>query len=167
MNWLFLVVIVLIFAFGFVILYGAPYLPTHSKTTTEALDLLNLKPGQKLLELGSGDGRILREAAKRGIYSVGYELNPLLVAWSRCINYKYRKFITVTWGNYWQHKLQPSDGIYVFLLEKYMSKLNKKIEQETTQNVKLVSYAFTIKDRQPTKAKNGLFLYEYNHSVKR
>lgn len=167
MTWLFLAVAALIFIFGFVILYGAPYLPTLRSTTNEALDLLDLKPGQTLLELGSGDGRILREAASRGIHAIGYELNPLLVLWTRCRNYKYRKFITVHWGNYWNHKLQPSDGIYVFLLDKYMPKLNKKIEQEITQNVKLVSYAFAIPGKKVVKQKNGLMLYRYIHSVKK
>ncbi|MES2971501.1 MAG: hypothetical protein V4702_04215 [Patescibacteria group bacterium] len=158
---LWIIVISAILIFSFVIAFGAPYLPTLRARTPEALDLLDLKPGQTLLELGSGDGRILRAAAERGIKSIGYELNPLLVIWSKGRHWKYHKLITVHWGNYWRHKLPVTDGIYVFLLNQYMEKLNNKIEQEITKPVKLVSFAFAIPGKKPVKELNGLMLYEY------
>lgn len=154
-------IILTILTFGFVILFGAPFLPTLSAQTNEALDLLDLKPGQTLVELGSGDGRVLRAAADRGIYATGYELNPILVIWSKLACFKKRKYITVHWKNYWRHKLPPTDGVYVFLLQKYMKKLDKKITQESTNDVKLVSYAFTIPGKKPNRISNGLYLYFY------
>lgn len=42
---------------------------------TAALDLANVQPGQKLLDIGSGDGRWCREATKRGLYAVGWEVD--------------------------------------------------------------------------------------------
>lgn len=162
LSWLTLILAISILMFGFVLLFGAPYLPTLKKSTTEALDLLNLKPGQMLLELGSGDGHILREAARRGIYSVGYELNPLLVVWSKLMCWPQRKYIKVIWGNYWNYKLQQTDGIYVFLLDRYMKKLDKKITHEITQKVRLVSYAFEIPGKKPAHKLNGLYVYNYS-----
>ena len=50
--------VVLILAFGAVMLVGAPYLPTLGKQVNSALDLLDLKKGQRLLELGAGDGTV-------------------------------------------------------------------------------------------------------------
>jgi len=153
-------------AFTYVIAFGAPFLPTLRERTSEALDLLDLKPGQTVLELGSGDGRILREAAERGLYAIGYELNPLLVIWSVLSNWKYRHFITVRWGNYWRKPLPVTDGIYVFLLKKYMNKLDTKIAQDgqnwdTKRRLKVVSFAFEIPGKTPIKELNGLFLYSY------
>ncbi|HUP26633.1 MAG TPA: hypothetical protein VM124_03255 [Candidatus Limnocylindrales bacterium] len=165
MNWLFLAVAAIILLFSFVIMFGAPFLPTLKVHTSEALDLLNLKPGQTLTELGSGDGRILRAAAERGMYAIGYELNPLLVLWSKLIHWRYRRLITVHWGNYWRHKLPVTDGIYVFLLNSYMEKLDKKITQEITQKVKVVSFAFEIPGKKPTKEMNGLMLYTYEPAM--
>lgn len=147
--------------FTFVILFGAPFLPTHKLREADALDMLDLKPGQTLLELGSGDGRILRLAAKQGIKAIGYELNPLLVAYSLLRTWPYRHLVSVRMRNYWQVKLPPTDGIYVFLLKPYMNKLNTKIEQECRKPVKLVSYAFSIPDKKPTKESRGMFLYHY------
>lgn len=161
MNLIVIVVVLVVLLFGFVVMFGAPFLPTHKPSTTKALDLLDLKPGQTLVELGSGDGRILREAARRGIYAVGYELNPLLVVWSMLASYKYRKYITVNLGNYWHKKLPRTDGIYVFLLDRYMKKLDNKVVQEISKDVKLVSYAFEIPGRKCLKTDGALRLYKY------
>ena len=161
MTWLFGVGIFFILIFSFVIAFGAPFLPTLRARTSDALDLLDLKPGETLVELGSGDGRILREAAKRGIKSVGYELNPVLVIYSWLLSVRYRGLIKHKLGNYWNKKLPPCDGIYVFLLNPFMPRLHNKIVQEISNPVKVVSFAFEIPNVKPTTEKNGLLLYKY------
>lgn len=161
MAWLWLAGIAVVLLFGFVVLVGAPFLPTLNKQIDPAFELLNLKPGQTLLELGSGDGRILKAAAERGLHAVGYELNPLLVLYSRLRLWPYRKQTKVRWGNYWGKDWPPADGIFVFLLDPYMRKLDKKIMQYKHKPVKLVSFAFRIPGRPITKQKNGLYLYTY------
>ncbi len=157
------VVLLAVIVFGSVVFFGAPYLPTLDKQTQEALDMLDLKKGQRLLELGSGDGRVLLAAARRGIYSTGYELNPVLVVVSKVMTWRYRKFISVRWANFWTTEWPEADGIYVFLLQKYMKKLDTKVVQEIgkTGKVRLVAYAFTIPRRKPKKQIGGLSLYEY------
>lgn len=161
MNLFILIVIIIVLVFSFVILFGAPYLPTLKDRAEEAFKLLDLKPGDTLLELGSGDGRILRMAAKKGIKGIGYELNPLLVWYSQISCWRYRKLVTFKCRNYWQVTLPACDGIYVFLLDRFMSKLDKKIMNELKPPVKLVSYAFKIPGRKPVKAKNALYMYVY------
>jgi len=158
---------IVVLLFSFVIFRGAPYLPTLKQQIDDALDLLNLDSGQTLLELGSGDGRFLAASAKRGLYSVGYELNPLLVIWTRLRYYKYRKFISVKWGDYWKADWPESDGMYVFLLQKYMKKLDTKVVRYANgKPYKVVSFGFTFPDRRPTKTIKGLSLYEYNRKTK-
>ncbi len=155
--------LIILFLFSLVILRGAPYLPTLKQQTKDALDLLGLKPGETLLELGSGDGRMLRAAAERGIYSIGYELNPLLVIWTKIRHFKHRHYISVKWGDFWNIKWQKSDGMYVFLLDKYMKKLDKKIIQYSKgKQYKVVSFGFEIPGKKPVKTKKGLRMYIYN-----
>lgn len=161
MNWLVAFLGGIVLLFGFVLLFGAPYLPTLKKQTEGALDLLELKKGQTLLELGCGDGRILRAAARRGLYAVGYELNPLLVLIAWLHTMRYRQFVRVKWANYWGKTWPPADGIFVFLLNKYMAKLDKKITQECSKPVKVVSFAFKIPGRKIQATKDGLYLYTY------
>lgn len=188
MAWLFLAGLLIIGLFSFVLLFGAPFLPTLSNRKKDALELLDLKPGQVLLELGSGDGRMLIEAAKLGIKGIGYELNPLLVMYSKLISFKYRKLVTIKLANYWQIRLPECDGIYVFLLNPYMSKLHNKITQEISNRVNpvgtrppkggrdgsdkllpgsdgvnVVSFAFQIPEKKHAKEINGMYLYVYNN----
>lgn len=145
--------------FAFVVLFGAPYLPTLRKQSVTALELLDLRPGQTMLELGSGDGRLLRLAAEQGIKSVGIELNPLLVLYSKLVTLRYRSLVTVRWGNFWNRPLPPADGIYVFLLDRYMTKLHKKVIQEYASSVKLVTFAFNVPGLMPAEERDGLYLY--------
>ncbi len=153
--------ILCVLLFGFTAFFGAPFLPTLNNRTNDALDMLDLKPGELLLELGSGDGRLLAAAAKRGIKSIGYELNPLLVWYSKIRLWKYRKLAKVKVANYWQIDLPNADGIYVFLLQPYMQKLDNKITQSKVTPVKLVSFAFTIPNKKPVQEKQGMRLYLY------
>ena len=162
MVYIIYIVIILILVFGFVILFGAPYLQTLRNQIDGAFELLDLKKGQTLIELGSGDGRILLEAGKRGIKAIGYELNPFLVIYSKVKTWKYRGEVKIIWGNYWRKDLPEADGIFVFLLDRYMLKLNNKIVQDFKQPIKLVSFAFKIPKKKIIDSKQGLFLYKYN-----
>lgn len=156
-----LAALIILLLFAFVILFGAPYLPTLKKQTTEALDLLDLKPGQTVLELGSGDGRVMRAAAERGLNVVGYELNPLLVLVSKLVTWRHRKQVKIIWGNYWEKPWPPAEGIFVFLLNPYMEKLDQKIRAYPHKPLKLVSFAFEIPTKKPAKKQTSLFLYLY------
>jgi len=162
-QWILLVVVVVILCFGFVILFGPPWVPTLTPQAKRALDMIDLKPGDTLLELGSGDGKILLDAASRGWDAVGIELNPILVVISRLRTWRYRKQVKVKWGNLWQTEKWPkAEGIFVFILPKHMPKLDKKIAEWHTGSIKLVSFAFTIPGKKTIRQhKSGVYLYEY------
>jgi len=159
MVWLLFVVVVL--AFGFVLLFGPPYLPTRKKQIQVALDFLALKPGQTMLELGCGDGRVLRAAAKRGWNTVGIELNPLLVVVARIVTWRYRKQVRIIWGDYFRVNWPPAQGIFTFMIPRQMTQLDKHIQEHTKQPIRLVSFAFAIPDKTPAKQQDAVFLYEY------
>jgi Mycolic acid cyclopropane synthetase len=60
--------------------YLAPYVPTPQEVVDRMLELAELKQGDLLYDLGSGDGRIVISAAsKYGIKAVGFEINPALI----------------------------------------------------------------------------------------
>ncbi len=161
MIWLLLGSALILICFGGVLLVGAPYLPTLSPQVKVALELADLQPGETLLELGCGDGRVLLAAARRGYQAVGYELNPLLagLAWLRTL--RYRQQVKIIWGDFWRAPWPPAEAIFVFLLPKYMTKLDKKIIQYGHKPVKLVSFAFQVPGCEPSAQKAGVFLYNY------
>ncbi|MCA9348997.1 hypothetical protein KC878_02505 [Candidatus Saccharibacteria bacterium] len=146
--------------FAFVLLIGAPYLPTGKKQIEQALTLLDLRPGQTLYELGAGSGGLTLAAAKQGIHVTAYEVNPILVLvlkW-RCRKLKH---VNIVNKNFWKANLQPADGIYVFLLDRFMSALDVKISKQAKAGTKLVSYTFKIRDKKPAKTLGPMYLYEY------
>ena len=147
--------------FGFVVLFGAPFLPTLRSQIEAALDLLDLHSGETMLELGCGDGRVLLAAAKRDLCAVGYELNPILfmISWLR--TRRYGKKVRVIWGDYWRADWPEARGIFGFILPRYMGKLHKKVIRYPHRPVKVASFAFEIAEKKPSAQRAGVFLYEY------
>jgi SAM-dependent methyltransferase len=151
----------IISAFCLVVLFGPPYLPTLRRQKLAALDLLDLKPGQTMLDIGSGDGRVLREAAKRGYNVVGIELNLFLVLVSRLVTWRYRHQVRVIWGSYWRREWPQADGVFVFALPRLMLKIDRHVRAWHAKPVRLVSFAFAIPGKPVVKQRDGVFLYEY------
>lgn len=148
--------------FSLVVFIGAPYLPTLKAQQASALQLLDLKKGSTVLDIGSGDGRFLLLAAKNGYKAIGIEANPVLVIISYIVCFRERKNVNIIWANMWNHKWPKADGIYVFLHTKYMSKLNDTIiKNYGKKRVRLVSYAFEIPNKKYSAKRSGLYLYEY------
>jgi hypothetical protein len=125
---------------------GAPYVPTHAAWVEKAI---KLAPKEGLLvDLGSGDGIILKAAAASGRRVLGIELNPLLVfiSWFRLR--QFRKLAQVKLGDFWLKHL-PSDTttVFVFLAGPYMKKLDLYLAREADilgHDLVLISYGFEL-----------------------
>jgi hypothetical protein len=161
MDWLWIIGLFVVLSFCLVVFFGPPYLPTLDPQMHLALDMLALRKGQTMLELGCGDGKVLVAAAKRGWNVVGYELNPLLAIFCYIRTWRYRQQVRVVWGNFWLGTWPPADGIFGFVLPRYMKKLDKRIVQWHKKPIKLASFAFAIPDRKPLRTESSVFLYEY------
>src|SRR5919108_607435 len=59
------------------------WVPTPQSLVEKMLDLAEIKPGELHMDLGSGDGRTVITAAKRGATAVGIEYNPDMVELSK------------------------------------------------------------------------------------
>lgn len=153
--------ILVILAYGFVLLFGAPYFPSLKPHMKAAFDLLELKKEQVVYDLGCGDGRFLKAAAAQGIRSVGYELNPFVFAYAWLTTLKHRKLVKVRWGNFWKADTSQADAVFVFLLDKYMPRLDRKLSQEGKKGLKLASHTFQIPSKKAAAKKYGVFLYKY------
>lgn len=158
MAYLFIAIFILLLAFGGVILRGAPYVPTLDAQAKTALELLDLKPGQTLLELGSGDGKVLVAAARAGLNVVGIELNPFLVVISWLRTRRYRKQVRIIWGDFWRVRWPACDGVFSFLLGRFMPRLDTRMR---AVGKPLASFAFQIPGREADAEKSGVYLYRY------
>src|SRR5262249_12276153 len=59
------------------------WVPSPQELVNKMLDMAKLTPKDFLMDLGSGDGRTVITAAKRGAHALGIEYNPNMVALSR------------------------------------------------------------------------------------
>lgn len=160
MIWLF--VCLLVVPFGLVLFVGAPYLPTRKTQAKQALDLLGLKKGDTFVDLGSGDGSVLIEAASRGLVCYGYELNPFIWLISKLRTLRFGSQVHISCTNFWSVSLPTeTKGVFVFLLDKYMTKLDAKLSSQLQPGGKLVSYTFKIPSKKHTTSKGPLTLYTY------
>ncbi len=156
------VLCLLVLPFAFVLLYGAPYLPTRREQAEQALDMLGLTEGGVFVDLGCGDGALLIAAARRGLRCYGYELNPFVWAVAVWRTRKFRDLVTVRCKNFWKITLPPeTKGVFVFLLDKYMPKLDTKLSKELKKGSQLVSYTFQIPSKKPKAVQGALYLYKY------
>ncbi|HSX41180.1 MAG TPA: methyltransferase [Candidatus Saccharimonadales bacterium] len=156
MWWL---ILPLVAAFGASALVGAPYLPMRRREAERALDLLDLKPGQTLVDLGSGDGAVLIAAARRGVNGIGYEINPLvwLVSLVRIIPYRGR--ISIHLGDMWRADLSQADGVFIFGIGRYMGRFDQLLKK-ANRPLRVVSYAFEL-PRLSQRMSGAAHLYHY------
>ena len=148
-------------AFGLIPLKGAPWLPSLKSHRQAAFDLLELKPGQTVIDLGCGDGRLLKAAAKRGYYAIGYELNPFMYAIAWVLTRPYFRRVKLYFGDMWKADVSQAEAVYVFLFDRYMKQLDDKLKAEAKPGLLLASHTFKIPGKKPLVKQYGIYLYKY------
>lgn len=164
-DWLFWSVIVIVLIFLGVVLRGAPYLPSHRSDLKQAFsELYPIGKSDVLVDIGSGDGVVLRLAASHGAKAIGYEINPILVLVSRllCVNLPHAQ---TRWRDFWQTSL-PSEVtvVYVFGESRYIKKMAQYVKDEAGRLQKpicLISYGFEVPGLKHDRAVGAHFLYKF------
>lgn len=133
---------------------AAPWVPLWKKDTLRMLELAQVKPGEKVVDLGAGDARIIIAAVQEyNAKGVGYELAilPYFIGWVRITLLGLHGKAILKYRNFFKEDLSDADVICAFLTPAAMAKLKPKFEKEVKPGCRIVSYAFKIPDWQPTK----------------
>jgi protein-L-isoaspartate O-methyltransferase len=132
----------------------APYYPTPESVVDKMLQLGGLKKGEKMFDLGSGDGRIVIMAAEKfGAHAVGVEFdNDLYVQSSE----KIRRMglsdrARIIHGDFLQQDYSSADLITVYLLPAANVKLRPIFEKQLKKGARIVAHDFEVHDWQPEK----------------
>lgn len=155
--------IILFLFFGFLpIMRGAPFVPVRKERLKMAFKLVGLKPGQKIVDLGSGDGRVLITAAKQGIEAHGFEINPFLVLRTKMKIKKegLQNLVFCRLRSFWRRDLSSFDVVFVYGITHIMKGLEKKLQRELKPGAKVVSFIFSFPNWQPSVKENGIYVYE-------
>uniref|UniRef100_A0A2A4JBT6 Uncharacterized protein n=1 Tax=Heliothis virescens TaxID=7102 RepID=A0A2A4JBT6_HELVI len=130
-------------------------LPFVPATTEQLLGVTKALAGRsgKLLDVGSGDGRIVFTAAKLGFQADGVELNPWLVYYSRIAalltpQYRGSKFYQ---RDLWKFDLKPYNNIVIFGVEQMMKDFEKKLLAETNNDTVIVACRFPLPNMTPVE----------------
>ncbi|CAB3246258.1 unnamed protein product [Arctia plantaginis] len=129
-----------------------PYVPATTEQLVGVTRALSGRGG-RLLDVGSGDGRIVFTATKLGFKAEGVELNPWLVYYSRIatlLNSEYRgaKFYR---RNLWSFDLKPYNNIVIFGVEQMMAEFERKLIQETNNDTVVVACRFPLPNMIPVE----------------
>lgn len=68
----------IVYFFARPIYWGAPYAPSDEDKIQRMLSLARAAKGDRAVDVGSGDGRVVIALAKIGAHATGYEVNPIL-----------------------------------------------------------------------------------------
>jgi len=163
-----LLILILIFALATLIplfaglMRGAPYVPSNKHKLDIMLRFADIQSGEKVIDLGSGDGRAVIAMAKIGAQAYGYEINPWLVWWSRYLIKKagVQDKAKVYWRNFWKDSFSDYDAIILYLLPGTMVRLEEKLRKEAKPGCRIVSNAFVFVDWKPEKEEDRVYLYK-------
>jgi len=127
----------------------APFVPTPQSVVDTMLRLAEVKKGDVLYDLGSGDGRIVITAAKRyGVRAVGFELDEGLIAESRqkarqegvahLVQFRKQDVMTVD--------LSPATVVTLYLLPEANLALRPRILSQLRPGARVVSHDYHMGD---------------------
>jgi SAM-dependent methyltransferase len=122
-------VLVLSLAIGAV--SAAPFVPTRKRDVRRILDLAEVKPGDRVYDLGCGDGRVVAAAAEMGAAATGFEIAipPLVMAWVRTGLSPARNRCRIIPRNFWTADLSDADVIFTFLTPPVLARLVGRLEK--------------------------------------
>jgi SAM-dependent methyltransferase len=143
------------------------WVPSDVEVVMKMLELAQVKPGDVVYDLGSGDGRIVITAAQRfGARAVGVELDPELVARSRenaqragvadRVRFLQQDLFTADLGE--------ATVVTLYLLPDVNLRLRPKLRTELKPGSRIVSHDYDLGDWIPDKTAE-VSLLERNHLV--
>lgn len=155
---------VMAFYFFSGMIWGVGYTPTEYREIDRAAELLELKEGDTLYDLGCGYGRVIfRFAQKYGANCVGVEADPIKCWWIRQMikRKKLEGKVHLIQSNLLNVDLKDVDNVFIFLtrVTSIMNRLQEKVLREMKPGARIVSYVHRFDDWIPSKNLGELHLY--------
>ena len=127
------------------------WVPTPPEVIDKMLQMVSLKKGDLVYDLGCGDGRILVAAAEKyGVKAVGFELDPYLVEEARALAKErgVAHLVTIEQADIFTLDLSKATVITLYLLPQMNEKLLPQL-QKCSPGTRIVAHDFGIKGTVP------------------
>lgn len=130
----------------------APYRQTPPAVVEAMLELAAVRPGERLLDLGCGDGRIVVAAARKGAQALGVDIDPRRIAEAEAAasaagladRARFRQ------EDFFATPLGKADVITLYLLGHVNAWLRPRLVADARPGTRIVSHAFAIDGWEPT-----------------
>ena len=158
------ILIGLVLLFGFVVFFGSPYVRTLRSDRKRVFDeLYELNSDDLVVDLGSGDGVVLREVSARGARAYGIELNPVLVMISRFLSRRDTRVQTVVGNLRTTPFPDETTVVYVFGNTTHTEAISRVIQREATRldrELNVLSYGAAIPGLKVVNKKGAYTLFQ-------
>jgi cyclopropane fatty-acyl-phospholipid synthase-like methyltransferase len=145
-----------------------PFVPTPPEVVERMLEMAQVKSGDVIYDLGSGDGRIIIQAAKRyGVKGVGIEIDAELVQKAKdnafrekvdhLVDFRLQDALTVD--------VSPATIVTLYMLPEFNAKLRPIFEKQLKPGARVVSHDFQIQGWVPDKVERIKGDVFHDHTV--
>ena len=146
------------------IIIGAQWIPTPKDVVRKMLSFADVGPQDTLIDLGSGDGRIILLAAQEfGASAFGIEADPLRVLITR-IRVRLKGLedqVEVIWGNFFKSDFRAASVVTIYQSTEINKKLKQQLEEQLHPGARVVTYSFIFEGWEPVKVDESTKLYLY------
>lgn len=159
------VILVLLLIFGLTAFIGAPYVPSQRRYVKQAFEkIYPLSAKDVLVDIGCGDGLVLRAARRQGAKAIGYEINPILYVIALWLSRRDDK-VSVRLANFWTVEL-PVDTtvLYAFSVKRDNARLTRKVQRAAdrfNRPLALLCFGSPLEDRVADAVDGAYCLYTF------
>jgi SAM-dependent methyltransferase len=148
---------------------GALFIPSSRINIETFLGALPMHPQEFFVDLGCGDGRVLREVHRRyKVRALGIEINPLAYAAAKILTVGLRG-VRIKRRNFLEEALGSADVVFCYLFPDILEELAEKLTKELQPGARVVSCNFPLPRWTPLKVirpdpeLNGdpIYIYEF------
>ena len=130
-----------------------PFVPTSENVVKLMLDVVNVGPGDYVIDLGSGDGRIVIAAAKRGATGHGIDIDPRRIKEARdnAVREGVDKKVLFIQDDLFKTDFSRASVVTMYLLNSVNLKLRPHLLKNLRPGTRIVSHDFDMDDWKPDK----------------
>lgn len=141
---------------------GAPYVKTNDSDSEEILKLVKKYQPKRVLDMGSGNGKLVILLAQNGLKVDGIEINPLLV-WKSRREIKKRGLqdrASIKWGSFWKYDTSKYDLVTLYAIQHIMPRLETKLKNELPKGSCVISNYFKFPNLEPAQKVGRIQIYK-------